>query len=164
MAESPITVTHNLDPSKFVYLWMKYVRDVNLEKHCTNCLHGAYSKKLSKRNNPSLRNQSVLTLDEVPLGGCRAIYICGVSSNGYRDRPKNNYPHNLHLALIPQRGAHGTHRFEQWSFEVVNGQISRIPAKDELPPPWSSLPDEYTTCRIFRWAVVNQHLFAPANR
>ncbi len=41
---------HNLDPKKFVWLWMKYVRGTNLAHHCTNSLRGPYSKILSKHN------------------------------------------------------------------------------------------------------------------
>lgn len=158
MRDYPITITHNLDPSSFVYLWAKYVRGVNLERHCTNCLRGAYSRSLSKPNNPLLKQNTTLVLDEYPVDSFKAVYICGVSSQGYRRRPKANYPHNLHLPIYPQPGVTDTYRFEDWIVEISNGRAGAIPGKDTLPLPWAGLPDEYTTCRIFRWAVAHRDI------
>ena len=38
-----ITIKHNFDEPKFMWLWEKYVKAGNLEKHCTACLKGPYS-------------------------------------------------------------------------------------------------------------------------
>lgn len=42
-----ITIKHNFDESKFMWLWAKYVKAGNIEKHCTACLKGPYSAKFN---------------------------------------------------------------------------------------------------------------------
>jgi hypothetical protein len=61
--------------------------------------------------------------------------------------------HNLHAAVLPRHGAQDTFAFEYWRLEVRNGLFLPIPAESELPERYQSLPPEYTTCRIFRWAA-----------
>ena len=46
-----------------------------------------------------------------------------------------------------------TFTFENWRLEACNDLFLPIPAKSELPERYRALPPEYTTCRIFRWAV-----------
>jgi hypothetical protein len=146
-----IEVFHNLDPSKFVWLWAKYVTGLNDCHHCTNSIRGRYSKTFSKHN-PDFSTQSPLLLDEAPPGTFRAIYICGVSKFGYS--AKRNYIHNLHAAILPEAGARGDLEFENWRIAVRNGRFLGIPADAaELPEQYRGLPAEYTTCRIFRWAA-----------
>ena len=146
---APIQLTHNLDGTKFMWLWAKYVRGFNDAQHCTNSLAGRYSKILSK-NNPQLPSLRSLTLGEEP-SGWSAIYICGVSKAGYSS--KKNYPHNLHAAVIPAVGEHDEFRFEDWVLTIQNGLFTKIPTEADLPTRYQALPPEYTTCRIFRWAV-----------
>ena len=145
----PVELCHNLEPDAFMWLWMKYVHGLNDRYHCTNCLRGWYGKKLNKAN-PDLLDSPELVLDERPSDAYRAIYICGVYKRGY---PKTNYPHNLHAAILPSDGARDTFVFENWRLEARNGLLLPIPAEVELPERYRSLPPEYTTCRIFRWAV-----------
>ena len=45
-----IQITHNFDPSQFMWLWSRYVTGFNAAYHCTNSLRGHYSQKLSRRN------------------------------------------------------------------------------------------------------------------
>ena len=146
---SPVILHHNLNPDAFMWLWMKYVRGLNDRYHCTNCLQGWYGKKLNKAN-PELRSTPELSLDERPREAFQAIYICGVYKRGY---PKTNYPHNLHAAILPQEGKEDDFAFENWRLEIRNGVYLPIPAETELPEQYRSLPPEYTTCRIFRWAA-----------
>ena len=150
MTTTSITLHHNLIPSSFVWLWAKYVRGIRDTHHCTNALIGPYSRRLS-RHNPDLASTSILVLDEVPLDRFVAIYICGVAAQGYRT--KANYPHNLHAAIQPLRGAQDRFVFEQWVLEVRNGIFSPIPSLEQLPDRYRGLPNEFVTCRIFRWAV-----------
>lgn len=145
---SIIQLEHNLRPKRFKWLWAKYVTGVNPKHHCTNCLTGAYSKKLSKHN-PNLEITRVLHLNEVAT--FKAIYLCGVVQKGY---PKDNYPHNLHVAIIPRGGASEFLQFEDWEFRLVNGVFCKIPPTSCLSSAYADLPPEYTSCRIFRWAVV----------
>jgi len=148
-----ITITHNFDPAKFVWLWSKYVIAFNPKHHCTNSIRGWYSRRLWK-GNPHLREEQTIPLDEHPDGSYRAIYICGVSTVGYRSHA--NYPHNVHAAVLPAADQQDSWQFENWRLTVEGGRFLPIPASpDELPPRFRSLPDEYVSCRIFRWAACH---------
>ena len=146
-----IEIEHNLLPERFNWLWMKYVNGVNDKKHCTNCLRGRYGKLLSKHN-PDLGSSPCLQLDEQPAGTYQAIYICGVIKKGY---PRTNYVHNLHTAIKPVPGEKDQFSFENWKLSVVNGIFERIPSEADLPAKYVDLAPEFTTCRIFRWAVCS---------
>ncbi len=152
-----IKIRHNFDETKFKWLWAKYVRGGNIEKHCTACLKGPYSKKFSSTSNKDLLGQPELVMDEVPDGLYEAIYFCGVLKKGYLNKNplKNNYPHNVHLAIRPVDGASDTWDFENWHVEIENGKLERIPATYELADKFFLAPynSHYYTCRIFRWMV-----------
>ena len=145
-----VTIRHNLAPRRFVWLWMKYVTGANDSHHCTNVLRGPYSKKLSKHN-PDVAPGVTVVCDEQPAGSFSALYVCGVAQQGYRQ--KQNYLHNLHLPILPAPGETSEFAFEDWRFTIRNGAVLPIPSEAELPERYRSLPPEYTTCRIFRWAV-----------
>jgi hypothetical protein len=146
-----VTLHHNLAPRRFVWLWMKYVNGANDAQHCTNVLRGRYSKKLSKHN-PDLAPGVPVVCDEQPAGSFAALYFCGVAAQGYRQ--KLNYPHNLHLPILPAPGRTSEFAFDEWRFTIEDGLVLPIPTEAELPERYRSLPPEYTTCRIFRWAVT----------
>lgn len=148
----PIKLRHNLNGARFVWLWAKYVREVNDRYHCTNSIRGTYSKRLSKHNADLLREREIL-LDELSFEQFKAIYICGVSSTGYRK--KANYPFNLHTAILPMLEASDAFAFDGWELSVENGLFMPIPSVEELPKKYQCLPAAYTTCRIFRWAVCS---------
>jgi hypothetical protein len=155
-----IEIVHNFEPKKFKWLWAKYVNGVNDSRHCTHCIRGSYSKHFSKLN-PML--SSSIEFEEQPLGSFSAVYICGVSSMGYTKHL--NYPHNVHLAIQPEEGATDTWTFENWSVGIRNGRVLVIPDTKDLPAQYQSLPAEFTTCRIFRWAVCwNANTKSPAIR
>lgn len=145
-----IIVKHNFDKSKFKWLWSKYVLDGNDKKHCTNSLVGKYSKKFSKHNE-NFNEENIIEFDEFNDLDTKAIYICGVINKGYSS--KKNYPHNVHAAIIPREGAKDTWEFEGWRLEVENGYFDEIPAIGELSEKYKVLPEEFITCRIFRWAI-----------
>lgn len=152
-----ITIHHNFDSSKFMWLWAKYVRAGNIEKHCTASMIGAYSKKFSGSSNPQMSEQTTLIMNEVPESEYEAIYFCGVLKKGYlqKDPRLNNYPHNVHFAVRPQQGAKDTYRFENWQVDIENGVLERIPETFELSEKFFHEPytSHYYTCRIFRWMV-----------
>ncbi len=149
MPSPPVIIRHNLDPKAFMWLWAKYVQGINDAKHCTHVLRGPYSKALSGHN-PTLAEGGTLEMTEARAG---AIYVCGVARAGYVR--KQNYPHNLHAAIVPAPGQADVFSFDGWVFEVENGRFIAIPGPDELPDRYRDLPDAYTTCRIFRWAVTS---------
>ncbi len=45
-------------------------------------------------------------------------------------------------------------RFENWELKVEHGKFFPIPGEDSLPPELARLDPEFTTCRIFRFAVA----------
>jgi hypothetical protein len=146
-----LEIVHNFDPRQFMWLWAKYVIGFDERYHCTNSIRGRYSKKFSK-NNPHFAAMSTVLFDEEKWGGYQAIYICGVSRQGYRN--KENYPHNVHAAIRPAMGAEDRWSFEGWKIAIHNGRFLPIPpSPDCLPDRYRSLSDEFTTCRIFRWAA-----------
>jgi hypothetical protein len=149
-----IILEQNLDPRVFKWLWAKYVRSVNDAQHCTNSLRGPYSKKFSKLN-PEFAAGAQIAFDEQAPDSFWAIYICGVASRGYTNG--TNYPHNVHAAIIPVLGAEDRWDFEGWCLHVENGKFSRIPSRvEEIPACYHALPDAFTNCRIFRWAVCQR--------
>ena len=98
-----------------------------------------------------------MVMDEVPEGSYEAIYFCGVIKKGYLNKnpEKNNYPHNVHFAVVPQNGAHDVWDFEGWHVEIENGKLSSIPTEDQLDQRFFQEPynEHYFTCRIFRWMI-----------
>jgi len=147
-----IEITHNFDPAQFIWLWSKYVTGLNDRYHCTNCVRGRYSKKLT-RLNPEFTARGPIVMDELREGSFKAIYICGVARTGYAR--KLNYPHNVHAAIAPEPGTEDKWQFEDWRMSARNERFLRIPSTvEELPVQYRTLPPEYVTCRIFRWAVT----------
>jgi hypothetical protein len=149
-----IEIEHNFDPRKFRWLFAKYVQGINDRYHCTNCIRGPYSRLFTKHN-PSFAPGTKVLMDELPPGQYEALYICGVAAKGYRRG--QNYPHNVHVAIAPLGGSHETWNFENWTMEIMNGRLLKIPESvEEIPIQYRKLPPEFTTCRIFRWATSFQ--------
>lgn len=145
-----IKLTHNFDGRRFKWLYAKYAYGANPKQHCTNAIRGKYSKKFT-RNNPEFQPNQTITMDEYPDLGWDAIYICGVSTKGYSKH--ENYPHNVHIAVIPAPGKQDQWSFENWSMHAANAIFEYVIAEEELDPRYKGLPEEYVTCRMFRWAV-----------
>jgi hypothetical protein len=56
---------------------------------------------------------------------------------------------------LPVEGEEDVWQFERWKLDVKNGRFLTIPASPEdIPPRFRQLPQEYVTCRIFRWAAA----------
>lgn len=147
----PIILEHNLNPRDWMWLWAKYATGHNPAKHCTNSIRGRYSKRFSAHNETMEFDRS-LVMDEVTNGTFAAIYLCGVAKKGYSQ--KENYPHNLHAVIVPAEGETDSFTFENWRLRVSGGRFMSVPGPELLPQQYGGLPAEYTTCRIFRWAVV----------
>lgn len=145
-----IKIGHNFDGKKFKWLYAKYAYGANPNHHCTNAIKGKYSKKFS-RNNKAFVPEQTIVLDEYKELGWDAIYICGVSTKGYAKH--ENYPHNVHVAILPAPGEKDEWSFEDWSMTVENGRFEYVISEEELNPKYKILPEEYVTCRMFRWAV-----------
>lgn len=150
-----IEIYHNFESSRFMWLWAKYVSAGRIEKHCTGCLVGPYSKKFSGTVNKELTNQTCLLMDE--YDNFEAIYFCGVLKEGYLNKnpEKNNYRHNVHFVVLPQPGNSDVWEFENWKVTIKDGILERIPKTFELDDSLFKYPYDahYFTCRIFRWMV-----------
>lgn len=147
---SKITIHHNFDGKCFMWLYAKYAYGANPNHHCTNAIRGKYSKKFT-RNNAEFKPGADIVLDEYPELGWDAIYICGVSRKGYSSH--KNYPHNVHIAILPAPGETDSWSFENWRMEAENARFESVIGEDGLEEKYRSLPEEYVTCRMFRWAV-----------
>lgn len=145
-----IKVTHNFDKTRFHWLYAKYACGCNPVHHCTNAIRGKYSKRFSKMSEAFLPGQSII-LDEIPPNNWDAIYICGVSKTGYSSH--NNYHHNVHVAILPCLGKKDHWSFENWRIDVENGVFEPIPSENDIDSCYLRFPDDYKTCRMFRWAV-----------
>lgn len=145
-----LELTHNLEPEQFKWLWAKYVTGFNDSQHCTNSLRGYYSKNFSKHN-PAFVQGATIMLDERVPNTFDAIYLCGVSGNGYRSHL--NYPHNVHAAIVPELDKVDVWSFESWRISIRGGRFVPIPSIECLPERYVGRSDEFTTCRIFRWAA-----------
>lgn len=145
-----VELTHNFDGSKFMWLYAKYANGCNPEKHCTNAIRGKYSKRFSRLNEEFKPGQAIVMNEFLP-NTWDAIYICGVAKKGYSQH--KNYDHNVHVAIIPKEGAKDHWEFEGWRMDLKNGFFEYVISEDELDSQYKSLPSQYTTCRMFRWAV-----------
>jgi len=147
-----IELSHNFNPAKFKWLWAKYVTGFDERHHCTNSIRGHYSRKFSKRN-PNLTDSNGIDFDERSPNSFDVIYICGVSSNGYRT--KLNYPHNVHAAIISESDKIDEWCFESWRMTIRGGRFLPIPSIECLPERFIRLGDEFTTCRIFVSVLIS---------
>lgn len=145
-----IILTHNFDGKKFKWLYAKYACGCNPTYHCTNAIKGKYSKKFTRLSKEFIPGQTIV-FDEFTTDTWDAIYICGVSTNGYTKHA--NYPHNVHVAILSRPGARDIWSFEDWTMSVENGVFERVISEDELHIKYRNLPEEFITCRMFRWAV-----------
>lgn len=150
MNKSPLIISHNFDGKNFMWLYAKYAYGANPQHHCTNAIKGRYSTKFT-RNNSDFKPGMNIIMDEFPDLGWDAIYICGVSRYGYVKH--ENYPHNVHIAILPKPGANDSWAFENWTMTVENGVFELVISEDELNAKYKKLPEQYVTCRMFRWAV-----------
>lgn len=153
-----IRITHNIDPTKFKFFWTKYVREGDLRYHCASCVKGSWSKKFSAAWNVGedgkyLPFEETISFDEQPVGSYKAIYICGVRKEGFST--KKNYPHNVHIPIIPVDGADDHYDFEDWHITIEGGKVLPIPGENQLPERFFKSPYDHHhyTCRIFRWMV-----------
>ena len=129
------------------FIWLQYVQDVNLEKHCKPCLIGHTSQKIGKY----AKHRKNIQLDEAPA---KYYYLCGGSAP-YR------WKNNFHLAWeeIPNE----TLIFEDKgiTIEIENARRVQFSEKDidtRLP---QSKNYKYRTCR--NWQFANK-IYKPKNR
>lgn len=116
--------------SRFMYLWLKTVKGVNLKEHCAKAIIGEYSTQISNKIN-EIRN--------IPLQN-ETYYLCGVSLPYV-------WANNFHLAFKPCKGKtisinRNGIEIEIKDAEEIHFSIDDIEADEPL-----RLKDCYRTCR-----------------
>lgn len=125
----------------FRYLWLKYVRGIDLNVHCADCLLGDNSELVG----PSLGLEGQdLSLDEYPG---EIFYLCGVSK-------PYNWDRNFHLAfrVAPGEGF----SFEEHGVSVTISNAEKInfetfDARNKSTSMNRTKP-VFNNCRIWRFA------------
>ncbi|MBN8545798.1 MAG: hypothetical protein J0L60_06660 [Ignavibacteria bacterium] len=143
---------------KFRYLWLKYVRGVNLNVHCGRCLTGDYSTIVAS----DITIYDPFDLNEFPA---KYYYLCGVATP-----PK--WSNNFHLAFKYAPGK---------LLEIErNGVHTTIKDAEEIPIKWispsgnSDIPQwqknlakqrgpSYFTCRNWQFACMIAEEFGHGN-
>jgi len=150
-----VVITHNFNGEKFKWLYAKYANGCNPFHHCTNAIRGKYSKRFSRLHNDFQPGQQIV-MDEYWPDKWDAIYICGVASQGYSKH--QNYPHNVHAAIIPQEGASDVWNFENWEMSIENGFFEHVPSEKDIPSEYLKMPKSFWSCRMYRWAIWHYHV------
>lgn len=148
--ENPIIVHHNFDGKKFKWLYAK-TRPAQILKTTALTRSKENTANASQETIPiSSRIRISSSTNFRSLDGMRSTSAV-VSSKGYAKHL--NYPHNVHIAIIPAPGETDEWSFENWKMTVKNAKFEYVISEDELDPKYKDLPEKYVTCRMFRWAV-----------
>ena len=137
-----VIIEHIGITAPFRYLWLKYVRGVDLNVHCADCLLGDYSELVS----PELGlEEHDLTLDEYQG---EIFYLCGVSK-------PYNWDRNFHLAFRHAPGEKFTCEEHGVSVTIANAQridFETFDARNKAKGPNRSKL-VFNTCR--NWIFAN---------
>lgn len=145
-----LTLSHDPKVQRFIYFWVKYVQDVNLEEHCQKCLIGPGSKRVASRHFAHCKNPfeySAIKFDEAPY---KAIYICGVTE-------EFNWNNNFHLALAFAPGQ-SVKKSGPGVESFVSNAVELPIIASEISKSFRRYPEErYSTCRNaqFAWGFRN---------
>lgn len=128
---------------RFRYLWLKYVKGVDLSVHCAKCLLGTYSKKI--KNTMALGDGILLNEDKSPY-----YYLCGVTVPYV-------WKNNFHLAFKEEDGSYIDIDRNGIRIKIKNAKEIPITDKDIDPLDPNAKKKEYSTCRNwqFAWAIKN---------
>lgn len=132
---------------KFRYLWLKYVRGVNLNVHCGRSLVGNYSELVAA-------DQTIYDRFDLDEFEARYYYLCGVATP-----PK--WANNFHLAFKYAEGK--TVEVERLGVKILISNAEEIPIEWVSPSHNSTNPDwikqmarklgpAYFTCRNWQFA------------
>ena len=120
------------------FIWLMYVNDVDLSKHCKPCLKGYTSKKITKWT----RHEENVCLDELEA---KYYYLCGGS---YPYKWENNF----HLAWKEKSGASFEYSFNGITIRLKNAERVEFSQEDiEKTQKYAERP-EYYTCRNWQFA------------
>ena len=128
--------------ASFRYLWLKYVRGIDLSVHCADCLLGDYSELVSPTFGLAGHD---LTLDEYEGD---IFYLCGVSK-------PYNWDMNFHLAFKQAKGEEFACEEHGISLAILNAQrinFEEFDARKKSQSP-NRTKAEFNTCR--NWIFAN---------
>ena len=124
--------------NQWSFIWLMYVNDVDLSKHCKPCLKGYTSKKITKWT----RHEENVCLDE---SEAKYYYLCGGS---YPYKWENNF----HLAWKEKSGASFEYSFNGITIRLNNAERIEFSEDDvDLSQKYADRP-EYYTCRNWQFA------------
>ena len=124
--------------NQWSFIWLMYVNDVDLSKHCKPCLKGYTSKKIKKWT----RHEENVCLDE---SEAKYYYLCGGS---YPYKWENNF----HLAWKEKSGASFEYSFNGITIRLKNAEMIEFSEDDiEKTQKYADRP-EYYTCRNWQFA------------
>lgn len=139
MSEVP-TIEYLKVDMPMAYFWVKHVHDVNLDKHCYNCLKGDRNGDFNK-DKSSYKNVKLIDIKGTP----KAYYIC----IGHTSYIINK---NYHLAFVYKKGS--TIEENRLGVQIKIKDAKKINFSksdiDYTNKPASLL--EYNTCRNFQFA------------
>lgn len=119
----------------FMYIWLKNVKDVNLNVHCAKCLIGDYNTNINKNTHEIYNLQ--LNND--------VYYLCGVSK-------PYNWNKNFHLAFKYSPNCYISYSNNGISVEIKNAiPLPILPKYIDHELKYSNLK-EYNTCRNWQFA------------
>lgn len=119
----------------FRYLWLKTVRDVDLNQHCAKCLIGQYDSRIGV----TVREAHDIELQD------QVYYLCGVAK-------PFNWARNFHLAFRPCPGS--TVKYQSNGITVEIEDAERLPISQDyldIHHPKAHLK-AYYTCRNYQFA------------
>ena len=129
---------------KFRFFWMKYVTDINLDKHCAAGLKGPYDKRISLYKNRGLTHWEDMTLDQ---GESDFYYICGVAQ-------PFNWDENFHCVLRCVPGETLTFDEKGVTGTIMNAVRIPIHEMDRINSTNQHKDDpKYYTCRNYQFAL-----------
>ncbi len=124
--------------SQWSFIWLMYVNDVDLSKHCKPCLKGYTSKRINKWT----RHEENVCLDE---SEAKYYYLCGGS---YPYKWENNF----HLAWKEKQGSSFEYSFNGITIRVKDAEMVEFSEDDiEKTQKYADRP-EYYTCRNWQFA------------
>lgn len=120
---------------RYMYIWLKKVEGVDLDKHCARCLLGEYDNRISKS-----------TLEEHDLELQDGIYyLCGVT-----------YPYkwadNFHLAFRNKKGSNISYEYQGIRVEIKDAERLPIDARYINQSNKHTGQKAYSTCRNWQFA------------
>ena len=134
-----MTIIEEIDvKNQWSFIWLMYVNDVDLSKHCKPCLKGYTSKRINKWT----RHEENVCLDE---SEAKYYYLCGGS---YPYRWENNF----HLAWKEKQGSSLEYSFNGITIRLKNAERIEFSEDDiEKTQKYADKP-EYYTCRNWQFA------------